>query len=47
MRKGKCKNCGSDIFRPIGRSYWVHVDPRWYRCYVQQAIDYAPYAEIG
>lgn len=43
-RKARCANCRSAIFLPLGRTSWVHVDPRWYYCAVQQAVGYMPCA---
>lgn len=39
-----CKNCGAKIFRPVNSQRWVHVEPRMVYCFVQQAIDYMPFA---
>lgn len=40
-----CENCNTKIFRPIGTVSWIHVSPRRWACYLQQAIDYRPCAE--
>lgn len=45
-RKSFCRNCHQPIFRALsGFRGWVHVSPRYYFCYVQQAVGYRPVAE--
>jgi hypothetical protein len=45
-RLALCKNCGNRIIRLL-TSQWIHTDPGWqyFKCPIQEAIDYHPRAE--